>query len=163
MTLTIRQAKLEDASLITKAEQEIAKEPGHLCSLPSELNEENVKQSIASSQGIYLVAEQEGHLVGHAFLKCSPLQSIRHIAWLNIFVHKGHQKRGIGTQLIEKLIAWAQESDEIEKIELYVRASNSHAIALYKKMGFHEEGHLKNHLKVANGYIDDILMALFCG
>jgi RimJ/RimL family protein N-acetyltransferase len=59
------------------------------------------------------------------------------------------------------LIDWAIQSGVVEKIELNVRASNTRAIALYKKMGFVEEGRLKNRIKISNDrYIDDILMAL---
>ncbi len=45
MTLTIRQAKIEDAPFIVKAEQEIAEEPGFLYSQPSELSELKVKHT----------------------------------------------------------------------------------------------------------------------
>ena len=59
MTITIRQAKTEDARCIVEAEQAIAQEPGYFCSQPSELSEQNVKQTIESSHGVYLVAEKE--------------------------------------------------------------------------------------------------------
>lgn len=75
-------------------------------------------------------------------------------------MHKGFQNRGIGTQLLKRIIEWAKESESIEKIELNVRASNTQAIALYKKMGFLEEGCLKRRVRTEIGYIDDILMAL---
>lgn len=160
MNVIIRKAELRDASIIAKAEKEIAKEPGFFCSQPSELCEQNVKNTIESSSCIYFVAECNNCIVGHAFLEISPLQSLKHIAELNIAVHKGFQKRGIGTQLMERIIKWAKESLSIEKIELKVRASNAVAIALYKKMGFLEEGRLKCHVKTEIGYIDDILMGL---
>ncbi len=160
MTLTIRQAKIEDAPFIARAAQEIAQVPGYFCSLPSEISEEKVRQTIESLQDGYLVAEKDGHIVGHAFLEIFPLQSLRHVAQLNIGVHKGYQEQGIGTQLMEKLIEWAKQSGKVEKIELNVRASNTRAIALYKKLGFNVEGRLKNRVKVGIQYIDDILMAL---
>ena len=160
MTLSIRQAKIEDAPFIARAAQEIAQEPGYFCSLPSEISEEKVRQTIESLQGGYLVAEKEGHIVGHAFLETFPLQSLRHVAQLNIGVHKGFWEQGIGTQLLEKLITWARQSGTVEKIELNVRASNTRAIALYKKLGFYVEGRLKNRVKAGTQYIDDILMAL---
>lgn len=156
----IRKAELRDAANIVKAEQKIAQEPGFFCSQPSELSEQNVKNTIESSNGIYFVAECNGSIAGHAFLEIIPLQSLKHIAQLNIAVHKGFQNRGIGTQLMDRIIEWAKESESIEKIELNVRASNTQAIVLYKKMGFLEEGCLKRHVKTSNGYIDDILMAL---
>lgn len=160
MSITIRQAKVEDARCIVEAEQEIAQEPGYFCSHPSELNEENVRQTIESPHGIYLVAERDGLIVGHAFLKFLRLQSLRHVAQLNIGVHKGYHEQGIDTQLMKNLIELARASNVIEKIELCVRASNFRAIALYKKMGFLEEGYLKRALKIEGRYIDDILMAL---
>lgn len=59
MTITIRKAKTEDARYIVEAEQEIAQEPSYFCSQPSELSEKNVRQTIESSQGIYLDELQE--------------------------------------------------------------------------------------------------------
>lgn len=160
MNATIRKAELRDAASIVEAEREIAQEPGFFCSQPSELNELNVKKTIESSTGIYFVAECNGSIAGHAFLEILPLESLKHIAQLNIAVHKGFQNRGIGTQLMNRIIEWARESEFIEKIELSVRASNAKAISLYKKMGFREEGCLKRRVKTRNGYLDDVLMAL---
>ena len=160
MNAIIRKAELRDAASIVRAEQEIAREPGFFCSQPSELSEQNVKNTIESSNGIYFVAECNGWIAGHAFLETLPLQSLKHIAQLNIAVHKGFQNRGIGTQLMDRIIEWAKESESIEKIELNVRASNAQAIALYKKMGFLEEGCLKCRVKTGSEYLDDILMAL---
>ncbi|MBX9922899.1 MAG: GNAT family N-acetyltransferase [Rhabdochlamydiaceae bacterium] len=160
MTVMIRRAKIEDAQSIVSAEQDIAQEPGYFCSEPFELSEENVCKTIQSSQGIYLVAEKEGILVGHAFLEILDLQNLSHVAQLNIAVHKGYQGKGIGTQLMERIIEWAKQSGRVEKIELNVRASNTGAIALYKKMGFFEEGCLKRRVKAGDRYIDDLVMAL---
>ncbi|MBA3602371.1 MAG: GNAT family N-acetyltransferase [Parachlamydiaceae bacterium] len=62
---------------------------------------------------------------------------------------------------MQHIIDWAKQSDTLEKIELNVRASNGRAIALYKKMGFIEEGRLKNRVKIDQShYIDDGLKAL---
>lgn len=160
----MRKAEIEDAQAIVTAEKAIAATPGYFCSQPNELSEHSVIKTIKSfaesEKGIYLVAEHDGKIVGHAFLEPLHLQSICHVAELSICVHHGWQGKGIGTALIKELIAWAKQSKTIEKIELNVRASNSRAIALYKKMGFVEEGRLKNRIKVNNNhYIDDVLMA----
>lgn len=157
MNTTIRKAKVEDAHVIVTAEQEIAQTPGYFCSQPGELSEQNVVKMIKalseSERGIYLVAECEGNIVGHAFLEPLHLKYICHVAQLTIGVHQGWQEKGIGAALLQRLIDWAKQSETIEKIELNVRASNSRAIALYKKMGFVEEGRLKNRIKVdANHY-----------
>lgn len=164
--ITIRTARIEDAKKIALAERDIADEPGFFCSEPSELTDMNVLKTITElkdgKSGIYLVAECETTIVGHAFLEALHLKSICHVAELTIAVHKGWQEKGIGTKLMEKLFEWAKASKAIEKIELNVRASNSRAISLYKKMGFQEEGIRKRRIKLGSGlYIDDILMALF--
>jgi RimJ/RimL family protein N-acetyltransferase len=163
--ILIRAATVSDASAIVNAEKQIARNPGLFVSLPHELNEQNVIRTIkafeASQTGIYLVAEINGKIVGHAFLAPLHLKSICHVCNLTIGVHEGWQEKGVGSALMHRLIEWAKNSDHIEKIELNVRASNTRAIALYKKMGFVEEGRLKNRIKIPpDQYIDDILMAL---
>jgi ribosomal protein S18 acetylase RimI-like enzyme len=158
--ITIRKAEVKDALCLVEAEKEIAQEPGYFCSQPSELDEKAVIETIQSPKSVYLVAEYEGQIVGHAFLEPYTLQSLCHIADLNIAVHLGWQNKGIGRQLLEQLIERAKKSSVIEKIQLNVRASNSAAISLYKKIGFQEEGRLKNRVKVKDHYIDDIIMGL---
>ncbi len=160
MTVTIRQAITEDAQVITCAEKEIAKTPGYFCSNPSELSEESVRHTIESPLSIYLVAECNGQIVGHAFLESYSLKSLSHLADLNIAVHLGWQKKGIGRALLLEIIERAKNSGVIEIIQLNVRASNIIAISLYKKLGFQEEGRLKNRLKINDDYIDDVVMAL---
>jgi len=164
MTVSIRHAQVKDAPILVEAEREIAKEPGFFCSQPSELKNEDVTNTIKSlennNKGVFLVAEKEDELVGHAFLEPMTLKSLSHVADLNIVVHKGWQGKGIGRSLLEEVITWAKNSSNLEKIQLNVRASNQIAISLYKKMGFQEEGRIKNKLKIKDSYLDDIVMGL---
>lgn len=164
MNINIRQAQLEDAHILGEAEREIAEEPGFFCSQPSELKDENIAKAILtcskSSTGVFLVAVYEDQLVGHAFLNPHAVQSLSHVADLNMAVHRGWQSKGIGKMLLESIIQWAKNFSSLEKIGLVVRATNTPALSLYRKMGFQEEGRLKNRVKVDNHYIDDIVMGL---
>lgn len=63
-----------------------------------------------------------------------------HVVWLTIAVHEGHQRRGVGRLLMNELLAWARSNPHVEKVELQVRSSNEPAIALYRLLGFVEEG-----------------------
>lgn len=165
MNITFRDALIEEATLLSQKEKEIAEVPGLFCSSPTELTVQNVEDTIRkfheSQKGIYLVAEYDQKVVAHGFLKPLGVQSISHVAQLNIAVHPGWQKKGIGRKLMEALIERAKRADYLEKIELNVRATNHHAISLYKKLGFVEEGRQKNRVKIGDNYIDDIIMALF--
>jgi RimJ/RimL family protein N-acetyltransferase len=162
----IREAIHADAPVLVKAEQEIAATPGSLVSHPSELILEKFEQKIAdltdNPRGKYLVAVRGNELIGHALLDPLHLIAIRHVVHLTIAVHPGFQGEGVGEALLSRLVEWAKSAKEIEKIELHVRSGNLRAIALYKKLGFTEEGRLKKRVKVADGqYFDDVLMGLF--
>jgi ribosomal protein S18 acetylase RimI-like enzyme len=65
----------------------------------------------------------------------------------------------IGRRLIEATIE-AARSIGLEKIELSVHATNEPAIALYRSLGFEEEGRKKRGCLVDGLYDDIILMAL---
>lgn len=162
----IRSARIADAEALVAAERAFAATAGFLVSRPDELQLAAFRTKIAAlasgEDGRYVVAERADVVVGHAVLEAMGLAALAHVARLTIVVHPGHQGRGIGRALLGELIAWAQAAPHIEKIELLVRASNQRAIALYRHMGFVEEGRFVRRIKVDGGrYIDDIAMALF--
>lgn len=154
--------------MLAAAERAIARTPGLLASRPEELQDEDFKQKILllsqSETGLFVVAEQDGTLVGHAILDPLKLAVTAHVVVLTIAVHAGYQGRGVGRKLMEHLISWARANPKVDKFELQVRSSNERAIALYKSLGFKEEGRKTRRLKYGPGsYLDDIYMALWVG
>lgn len=76
-----------------------------------------------------------------------------------MMILKKYRGLGIGKCLLEQLLKWAECNPYIEKISLGVFSTNESAIALYKKMGFVEEGRKINEIKLNDKqYIDDVLM-----
>lgn len=60
------------------------------------------------------------------------------------------------------MVAWAAQHPLIEKVCLGVFSTNHRVIALYKSMGFAEEGRKIKEFKLNDTeYIDDILMYKF--
>jgi ribosomal protein S18 acetylase RimI-like enzyme len=164
----IRGARGEDAPLLAAAERAIAKVPGKLAPRPDEIHDDAVRQKILElddrSRGMYLVAEDAGTVVGHAFLEPLSLAATSHVARLTIAVHEGHQRQGFGRALMNELLRWARSNPRVEKVELQVRSSNEPAIALYRSLGFVEEGRKRRRLKIGpSEYLDDLYMALWVG
>jgi ribosomal protein S18 acetylase RimI-like enzyme len=165
---SIRNARPEDAPLLAAAERAIASVPGRLASRPDEIVDDGVRQTILGlaegDRGVYLVAEREGTVAGHAFLESLSLAATSHVVRLTIAVHEGHQRQGVGRALMNELLRWARANPRVEKVELQVRASNDGAIALYRSLGFVEEGRKTKRLKIgADEYLDDVYMALWVG
>lgn len=165
---SIREARPEDAALLAEAEREIARIPGRLASRPDEIHDDAVRQMILHlndrGHGLYLVAERAGVAVGHAFLEPLPLAVTAHVVRLTIAVHEGHQGQGVGKALMNDLLRWARSDVRVEKVELQVRSSNEPAMALYRSLGFVEEGRKTRRLKIGpNRYIDDVYMAMWVG
>lgn len=79
-----------------------------------------------------------------------------HCAFLGIAVHDEYHHQGIGTQLMQHLIDYADLWTQIRRIELTVFTDNLNAIALYKKLAFKEEGILK-HYAMRNGELMDVV------
>jgi RimJ/RimL family protein N-acetyltransferase len=163
---TIRQARVEDAPLLAAAERDIAATPGALASRPHELRDETFAAKIAelaaADNGRFLVAEADGELIGHAMFDPLRLDATRHVVQLTLAVHPGWQRQGIGGALLAELLAWARAAPAVEKAEIHVRSANTAAQALYRKLGFVDEGCLKRRIKVAPGqYLDDVLLGLW--
>ena len=84
----------------------------------------------------------------------------KHRASLGMGILPEYRGKGIGTKLIQANLDHAKKIG-LEKIELDVFTSNTRAIALYKKIGFIEEGLIKNYRKLDNEYFDCLIMGRF--
>ena len=163
--ISIRVAEVQDAESIAEAEYTTAATRGLLNALPGEIPLEAFREKIralaAHPDGIYLVAQSGGQLVGHLLLDPMPLSQNSHICTLTIVVHPGHTARGTGRQMLDHAIAWARAHERLEKIELRVRAGNERALRLYRSCGFVQEGSSRRRLKYGDGeYEDDLMMGL---
>lgn len=166
--LRIRSARREDAETLAEAQRVIARTPGRLASTPAELHDtsfrERIERLAESDHGRFIVAEAGGELVGHAILEPLKLAVTAHVVDLTMAVHEGYQGRGIGKRLLAHLLDWARASPKVERVELRVRSSNANAIALYRKLGFVEEGRMVKRLKLGpDRYLDDLVMGLWVG
>ena len=107
-----------------------------------------------------LVAVSGDQVVGSAGLHpVHPGLRRSHVRVLGISVAAGWQGRGIGRQLLERLLAWADDWGNVLRVELHVHVDNERAIALYRSMGFVEEGRHRGYVLKAGKYTDALTMA----
>lgn len=113
-----------------------------------------------------LIAERDGVLLAEASVERIELRMLSHVATLGIGVHPGYQGLGVGRALLERLLAWLrahrdEDGGRILRVELYVRADNPRAIALYRSLGFAEEGVRRAFVRGDDGrFVDDLTMGL---
>ena len=87
---------------------------------------------------------------------------IKHVGTLGMTVAKDYRNQGIGKAMLSELLQWAKNNPLIEKVTLEVFETNKHAIALYKQLGFKEEGRMIKGIKINDfTYYDVIIMACF--
>ena len=118
------------------------------------------KRLAEPTEGHYvLVAWADGEIVGHAGLHPaaqSPRRS--HAMHLGMTVRTDWHGKGVGSALMEALLALADGWLNVTRLELTVFVDNERAIALYKKFGFELEGTHKAYALRAGRYVDTYSM-----
>jgi RimJ/RimL family protein N-acetyltransferase len=82
-----------------------------------------------------------------------------HVAEVGLMVAAGHRRRGIGSALMEEAFKWARASG-ITNVQLEVFPHNEPAIALYRKLGFEEEGRRRWRYRIGGHQVDAVLMSI---
>jgi RimJ/RimL family protein N-acetyltransferase len=113
----------------------------------------------ASDNAVYLVAEADGHVVGCLSCTGGKRRATRHNADFGMSVAPEWRNKGIGMALLSRLVAWAEGTGILRRLELEVYAHNAPALHLYRKFGFIEEGRRQRGYFQSGRFIDGILMA----
>jgi ribosomal protein S18 acetylase RimI-like enzyme len=108
-----------------------------------------------------LVEERDGAIAGYVKRgDMWPLDSVTHVREIKaLAVAPAFQRQGVGRALLEAVIDEAR-ADGIRKLTLRVLGGNVPAQALYKAVGFVEEGNLRGLFLLDGTYVDDVLMSL---
>lgn len=108
------------------------------------------------------VAEVDDVVVGWCDVIRSDRPVFRHCGFLGIGLVAEYRGLGIGRALMIAAIE-ASFALGMARIELTVRADNARAIALYRRLGFLTEGHLRKQALVDGQFHDALVMALIAG
>lgn len=69
-------------------------------------------------------------------------------------------RQGIMTEVLSKMIAYGFEKMELNRIQALVEPANEASLHLLRKLGFREEGILRQYERVKEQYIDLTMVAL---
>ncbi len=165
--IVVRPARPEDAAQIIAYARSVFAEPGiNLITMADEFNPTTesearmISEMNRATNSLFLVAEDDGRIVGQLTLQGGKRRNVRHAATLGITVGREYRGRGVGRRLMEYAIDWARASGVVTRIELNVFVRNSNAIRLYESCGFVVEGRRRRSTHRDGEYLDDLVMGL---
>lgn len=126
--------------------------------IPPEKEEAYIRSMVGSTDNAMFTAKINGEIVGVANVSRFT-RRMSHRGSIGVSVRRCAWHRGVGTALMETLIAFARENG-FEQLELEVRSDNDRAIRLYEKFGFRKTGTIPAFLKVNGKDCDCDFMVL---
>jgi len=112
---------------------------------------------------INLVALSDSRIVGHLHIYTLPMQQMKGIGELLIYLHQDFQNIGLGTAMMREGVREAR-AQGWRRIRLTVVADNHRAIRSYEKVGFEREGlSRENYFGEDGKYHDEVEMGLLLG
>jgi len=166
-TLILRQPTEDDAEAMIKYLNQVGGESDNLLFGKDEfyLTVEHEKEFISklrqNPNSLMILGILNFSIVSIAQISCLSKKRISHNCEIAISVMKQHWNKGIGSAVMEELIRFANNHENIKNVHLGVKAGNYKAIALYEKFGFVKVGVRKDYFNVNGIYDDLILMDLY--
>jgi ribosomal protein S18 acetylase RimI-like enzyme len=158
----IRPTRDTDAPELAALIDAIAAEGEFIVAVPGE--PDTVEQSarlvsIALEGGLSLSLEIDGGLAGNVMVHRRAGRHLSHVAELAIIVSNMQRGEGFGRMLLEMAVAWSRAVG-LAKLSLQVFPDNHRAIALYRSIGFTDEGLARGEVRMPSGDRDLLLMGL---
>jgi ribosomal protein S18 acetylase RimI-like enzyme len=158
----VRPAGTGDAAALVGLRDAVAAEPGLISTLPGEVSvtEQALLIDASLAEGdLMLVAEVDGDVAAELVVRRRPGRYERHVGEVAIVVSNMARGVGAGRALMETAVEWARAVG-LAKLELSVFSGNQRAIALYRRIGFSDEGLRRAAVRMPDGEHDLLLMAL---
>ncbi|HEV2111895.1 MAG TPA: GNAT family protein, partial [Gammaproteobacteria bacterium] len=160
-SLLIREAGADDARAVLDYVEAVSGESDFLAFGPGEFElDEAAERAVLrryaeSANQLYLLGLVDSALAAALIFSAAPRPRLRHCGELGMSVRKQYWGLGIGSVMLDALIAWAQSAGGIKKVNLRVRTDNLRAIRLYERKGFAIEGTLRREMYLGGRYFDN--------
>lgn len=128
----IRKVEKQDLDFVYKA----------ICKLENEeldfkVFKEIFNENISNSKNLYLIAENENEGLG--FISFHTQNLLHHCGRVGeiqeFFIHQNHRGKGIGRQLIEKIMQYANQNN-LKSIEVTTNRRRVENVLIYENLGF---------------------------
>ena len=117
---------------------------------------------LIKSGTLYIYENDSGDLLGTCIVyrlerRCSHVVQLTTLA-----INPNFHRQGFGTAFVHTLIDHLRKDLSIKRIELFAEVDNRGALNFYEKLGFRNEGCLKNYYKRADevDYVDELILAM---
>jgi RimJ/RimL family protein N-acetyltransferase len=164
--ITITTANITESESIIEYLKKVMDETLFLRMYADEVNftvaeEELFINSMNTQDNSHLLIAKDGYkIVAIGSIQGQQLKKFRHCGEFGVSVLKEYWGKGIGKELTNRLIDWAKENPVLKKINLHVNIENKVAIAIYRKIGFRQEGILSKDFYYNNRYVDTLIMGI---
>ena len=152
----LRAPKTEDSRELVEYLKKAAGETEFLADYPEEIKHTEqsegdfLRNNLASDDALMIVCTVGGVIAGNCQIVFMSSMKKRHRAELMIGLLEEYWGLGIGTAMLEELIAAARRRG-VEQLELEMIEGNARAAALYHKMGFSEVAALPDAYRLKDG------------
>lgn len=130
--LQIRKVESKDLDFIYKSICELENEE-----LDFRIFEEIFNENISNPNNFYLIAENENEALG--FVTFHTQNLLHHCGLVGeiqeFFIDKKHRGKGIGRQLIEKIMQFSEENN-LKSIEVTTNRIRAENVLIYENLGF---------------------------
>ncbi len=110
---------------------------------------------------IYFGIREKGSSELAGYISLQNINYIDRTGDFGIILREKFRGKGLTKEAIELFFTYLKNHLNIRKINLKVLASNEIAINLYKKLGFIEEGFMREQVYIKNTYKDVLIMSKF--
>jgi PhnO protein len=130
--IEIRKAEKQDLDFVYKSICELENEE-----LDFEVFKEIFNENISNPNNLYLIAENENEALG--FISFHTQKLLHHCGLVGeiqeFFIHKNYRGKGIGRQLIQKIMDYADKNN-LKSIEVTTNRKRVENVLIYENLGF---------------------------
>jgi phosphinothricin acetyltransferase len=128
--------------------------------VPPSVTEMHERRASVLKVGLpYLVAQIDDRVVGYSYATAyRPRPAYRHTIEDSIYVAKGLDGRGIGSALLQTLIARCESGPWRQMLAVIGNSGNTSSIALHRRLGFQPIGTLVSVGFKLGRWVDTVLM-----